>query len=64
MQWSGHPSGAANQATVLRGEGVAVSRNAMGEYSVDFSQYGWFPRQLPSHAVEGLDPFIDSEGEA
>jgi methylated-DNA-protein-cysteine methyltransferase related protein len=30
---------------------------------VDFAEYGWFPRQLPSHAAEGLDPFIDSDEE-
>ncbi|KAI9902237.1 hypothetical protein N3K66_004054 [Trichothecium roseum] len=40
------PSGAQNQAEVLRGEGVHVSRNAMGEWSVDFKDYGWFPEEL------------------
>ena len=59
----GHPSGAANQAQVLRGEGVTVTRGNLGEYLVDLSEYGWFPRQLPSHAAEGLEPFVDSDGE-
>jgi methylated-DNA-protein-cysteine methyltransferase-like protein len=59
----GHPSGAANQANVLRGEGVTVTRGNLGEYLVDLSEYGWFPRQLPSHAAEGIAPFDDSEEE-
>ena len=59
----GHPSGAANQAQVLQGEGVTVTRGSLGEYLVDFAVYGWFPSQLPSHAAEGLDPFIDSDEE-
>lgn len=63
MRCRGHPSGAANQAAVLGGEGVTVTRGNLGEYLVDFSEYGWFPRQLPSHAAEGLDPFIESDEE-
>lgn len=42
------PSGARNQAAVLRTEGVTVSTDAMGELSVDFAEYGWFPDILPS----------------
>jgi methylated-DNA-protein-cysteine methyltransferase-like protein len=59
----GHPSGAANQASVLRGEGVVVSTGNLGELLVDFQEYGWFPRQLPSEAAAGLTPFIDSDEE-
>ncbi|TID25286.1 mgmt family protein [Venturia nashicola] len=46
------PSGASRQAAVLRGEGVDVQRSAMGEYSVDFGVYGWFPEMLPSEEAE------------
>ncbi|KAJ5054205.1 uncharacterized protein L3040_000486 [Drepanopeziza brunnea f. sp. 'multigermtubi'] len=56
-----HPSGAANQAQVLRGEGVAVTAGSMGELSVDLAVYGWFPRQLPSEAAAGMVPHGDSE---
>jgi len=55
----GHPSGAANHATVLRREGVPVSTGNMGELTVDFSEYGWFPRQLPSDEAAGVS--MDSD---
>ncbi|KFY68268.1 hypothetical protein V496_01188 [Pseudogymnoascus sp. VKM F-4515 (FW-2607)] len=57
----GHPSGAANQATVLRGEGVTVTNGALGEFLVDFGEYGWFPRQLPSDEAAGVE--LSSEEE-
>lgn len=44
------PSGAQNQAEVLRAEGVRVTANAMGELMVDFGEFGWFPDVLPSEA--------------
>ena len=40
MNARGHPSGAANQAQVLRGEGVTVSTGSMGELMVDLVEYG------------------------
>jgi hypothetical protein len=46
------PSGAARQAAALRREGVEVTQNAMGEFLVDFGQYGWFPPVLPSETEE------------
>jgi len=48
---------------VLRGEGVIVTTGRMGELMIDFKEYGWFPRQLPSEEAEGLDPHIMSEDE-
>jgi len=60
----GHPSGAQNQAIVLRSEGVTVSTGNLGELMVDLGEYGWFPRQLPSDAAAGLDPFDDSGDES
>jgi methylated-DNA-protein-cysteine methyltransferase-like protein len=30
---------------------------------VDLSEYGWFPRQLPSEAAAGIAPPVDSEDE-
>ncbi|PNY24382.1 DNA binding methylated-DNA-cysteine S-methyltransferase [Tolypocladium capitatum] len=42
------PSGARNQAAALRAEGVEVTTGALGELMVDFAEYGWFPRALPS----------------
>jgi methylated-DNA-protein-cysteine methyltransferase-like protein len=29
-----------------------VTQNAMGEFLVDFGQYGWFPPVLPSETEE------------
>ncbi|KAF2263807.1 DNA binding methylated-DNA--cysteine S-methyltransferase [Lojkania enalia] len=44
------PSGASRQAAALRAEGVEVEQGAMGEFTVDFGKYGWFPDVLPSEA--------------
>ena len=50
------PGGAARQAAALRQEGVTVAAGAMGDYSVDFGLYGWFPIQLPSEGSERSGP--------
>lgn len=42
------PGSAERQAEALRLEGVEVRSESMGEFHVDFSRYGWFPKQLPS----------------
>lgn len=57
------PSGASNQAAALRAEGVTVSTDALGELSVDFSEFGWFPDVLPSEEgeEEGQDWHLDDE---
>ena len=34
----------------LRAEGVEVTTGALGELTVDLSEYGWFPPSLPSEA--------------
>ncbi|KAK1834493.1 6-O-methylguanine DNA methyltransferase [Podospora conica] len=47
------PSATLNQATALEAEGVVVTRDALGELSVDLKTYGWFPRILPSAAARG-----------
>ena len=57
----GHPSGAANQAQVLRGEGVTVTTGNLGELMVDLAEYGWFSRQLPSEEAAGTAPPVDSD---
>lgn len=55
------PSGTQTQATALRAEGVEVTANAMGELSVDFATYGWFPRILPSEgAADDADESTES----
>ncbi|KAK3304725.1 uncharacterized protein B0T15DRAFT_512843 [Chaetomium strumarium] len=56
------PSGAANQAVALGREGVTVTIGALGERMVDFAEYGWFPRMLPSEEAQGLVP-SDEEDE-
>ena len=50
---AGGAAGRNRQAAALRDEGVEVTQDAMGELKVDLTQYGWFPRQLPSDAIEG-----------
>lgn len=44
--------GAARQETALLAEGVEVGRGSLGERTVDFSTYGWFPERLPSEGNE------------
>ncbi|KAH8179145.1 6-O-methylguanine DNA methyltransferase, DNA binding domain-containing protein [Sarocladium implicatum] len=46
------PEGTQSQAEALRAEGVEVPRSAMGELTVDFAEYGWFPETLPSEEAE------------
>lgn len=46
---------------MLRGEGVTVTNGALGEFLVDFGEYGWFPRQLPSDEAAGVE--LSSEEE-
>jgi len=56
-------NGAARQATALRAEGVTVERGSLGEHSVDFATYGWFPIMLPSEEAELEDSDSDSDSE-
>ncbi|KAF7874175.1 hypothetical protein EAF04_002847 [Stromatinia cepivora] len=60
----GHPSGAQNQATVLRSEGITITTGFLGELTISLSTYGWFPRQLPSEEAAGLDAPIDSNSDS
>ena len=46
------PGAAARQAEILRSEGVDVVEDAMGEFSVDFARFGWFPDERPSDLQE------------
>ncbi|KAF2432853.1 DNA binding methylated-DNA--cysteine S-methyltransferase [Tothia fuscella] len=57
------PNGATRQAAALRREGVQVNRGAMGEYSIDFSVYGWFPNLLPSEEAEADAERSDDDSE-
>lgn len=57
------PSGSLNQAAALEAEGVTVTTGALGELMVDFAEFGWFPRILPSEAAQGLSPHIDEDEE-
>ncbi|KAL2358716.1 6-O-methylguanine DNA methyltransferase [Cryomyces antarcticus] len=56
------PSGATSQAAALRREGVEVGRGGLGEFTVDFATYGWFPEELPSQLGEEGGNDSDSEG--
>ncbi|KAF3042393.1 hypothetical protein E8E12_007230 [Didymella heteroderae] len=57
------PGAASHQADALRREGVEVSEDSMGQYTVDFKDYGWFPDILPSETgmVESSDEETDEE---
>ncbi|KGO77423.1 Winged helix-turn-helix transcription repressor DNA-binding [Penicillium italicum] len=46
------PGGAERQAEALAQEGVEVTTDSMGEMYVNFSQYGWFPSELPSERTD------------
>ena len=45
---------------------MEVSEDSMGQYMVDFKDYGWFPDVLPSEAglVESSDEETDEEAAA
>ena len=49
------PGSTERQAAALRSEGVVVDRSSLGELSVDFSRFGWFPDVLPSEEAEDSD---------
>lgn len=34
---------------------MTVNTGALGEFLVDFGEYGWFPRQLPSDEAAGVE---------
>lgn len=55
------PSAASHQADALRREGVEIREDAMGQYTIDLSKYGWFPDVLPSET--GLVESSDEEDE-
>ncbi|KAK4444409.1 hypothetical protein QBC34DRAFT_415169 [Podospora aff. communis PSN243] len=55
------PSGSLNQAAALEEEGVTVTTGALGELMVDFAEFGWFPRVLPSEAEGGVSDGDDDE---
>jgi methylated-DNA-protein-cysteine methyltransferase-like protein len=59
------PGSTERQAAALRREGVRVGRNAMGEFSVEFGTYGWFPELLPSEEGDSEEDSGDEgyEGE-
>ena len=46
------PGAAAQQAAELRQENIEVSTGSLGEFSVDFGAYGWFPRVLPGSSED------------
>ena len=46
----------------MRREGVEVSEDSMGQYTVNFKDYGWFPDMLPSEA--GLVESSEEDEEA
>ena len=48
IRYRSGPGSAERQAEALRAEGVQVTSDSMGEMYIDFSVYGWFPKQLPS----------------
>lgn len=58
---SSQPTGAQNQAVALRAEGVTVTTGPLGELMVDFAEYGWFPKILPSEAAD--EDEVDDEGD-
>ena len=48
------PGGASRQAAALRGEGVVVATGHLGELTIDFGTYGWFPSRLPSEDTDEM----------
>lgn len=42
---------------------MTVTTGALGELMVDFAQFGWFPRILPSEEARGVVPSDEEEDE-
>ncbi len=42
---------------------MQVGRGHLGELTVDFGTYGWFPSRLPSEGAEGSEDEEDDEDE-
>ena len=40
----------------MRQEGVTVHAGPLGEFSVDFGTFGWFPRALPGEEDQDEAP--------
>ena len=53
------PGGATRQAAALRTEGVTVVNGHLGELTVDFATYGWFPNILPSEEAEESESEVE-----
>jgi hypothetical protein len=53
--WCRGTNGAAHHETALVREGVQVDRGNLGERTVDFKVYGWFPNELPSREAENAE---------
>jgi methylated-DNA-protein-cysteine methyltransferase related protein len=41
-----------------------VTTGALGELMVDFGEFGWFPRVLPSEEAQGVLPSDDEDGDS
>ena len=54
-------NGAAHHETALVQEGVQVDRGNLGERTVDFKIYGWFPNELPSRETEDAEADDESD---
>jgi len=54
-------NGAAHHETVLVQEGVQVDCGNLGERTVDFKVYGWFPNELPSREAEDAEADGDTD---
>ncbi|KAF3385873.1 Alkyltransferase-like protein 1 [Talaromyces pinophilus] len=57
------PGSASRQAVALRHEGVVVEQDAMGDFYVDMTRYGWFPARLPSEEGESESDSDDSDSQ-
>lgn len=57
-------NGAANHETALAQEGVQVDRGSLGERTVDFRVYGWFPDELPSRLAEAEAEEAEAGGDS
>lgn len=57
------PGSVDRHAAAIRAEGVEVVRGSLGEQSIDFSEYGWFPSALPGDELSDSDDDDDGERE-
>lgn len=58
------PGSVARHAAAISAEGVEVVRGDLGEQTIDFGQFGWFPSALPGEELSDDEDEDEDEEDA